>query len=107
MTHPWKRTAMSGLFGVGVAMALSVPALADRSYTRCDGDYCRRVACDDDGDCRTVSQYYNPSGYDRNQGWYGNYDRERSRRWVCDSDGDCHWSYYQRQDRDDNNDDDE
>ena len=100
MSYPWKRTALSGLFGLGVAMALATPALADRSYTRCDGDYCRRVVCDDDGDrCRTVNQYYNSSGYDRDEGRYRNYDRGRN--WVCDSDGDCHWSYYQRQDRDD------
>lgn len=96
-----KTTALAGLFGLGVAMAVTSPALAHQSYTRCDrdGDRCWRVVCDDDGDdCRTYSMntgYYGWQDRDRDN-WrrsYWNRDRNRA-RWVCDRDGDyCRWTY--------------
>lgn len=106
-----KTTAVAGLFGLGLVVAMTSPALAHRSYTRCDsdGDRCYRVVCDDDGDdCRSYRMntgYYGNRGY-YNRGYYSNgyygrdYDRSRGyynsgyRHWVCDSDGDrCRWSY--------------
>ena len=35
-----KTTALADLFGLGFVLATSGPALADSSYTRCDGDDC-------------------------------------------------------------------
>jgi len=85
-----KTVALAGLFGLGFVVAS--PALADRSYVRCDrdGDRCWRVVCDNDGDgCQRYRISNNYNGY---------YDRGRyydhGRRWVCDRDGDdCHWNY--------------
>ena len=92
-----RTAALAGLFGLGFIAASTGPALAERSYVRCDrdGDRCWRVVCDNDGDdCRRQridTSYY---GYHRN--WYDRdrYDNYGRRRWVCDRDGDdCHWSY--------------
>ncbi len=103
-----RTAALTGLFGLGFAAAMTTPALADRAYTRCDrdGDRCWRVVCDDDGDrCRTYStntDYYGYNNYngDYDHRYYRNYYRHRDfdnssySRWVCDRDGDrCHWSY--------------
>jgi len=95
-----KTTAVAGLFSLGFLGASSGPALANRSYLRCDrdGDRCWRVVCDNDGDdCRRYRIDTGYNGY-RHRDW--NYDsgayrhdRYDGRRWVCDRDGDdCHWN---------------
>lgn len=91
-----KTAALAGLVGLGFVAASTSPAMADRSYVRCDrdGDRCWRVVCDWDGDdCRTYrinSGYY---GYRGRYGYgsrYNNYNNSyynNGRRWVCDRDG--------------------
>ncbi|MDE2183680.1 MAG: hypothetical protein KGJ78_11735 [Alphaproteobacteria bacterium] len=103
ISNAWKKAGLSALFGLSIAGLTFTPALADRSYTRCDTYSCYRVLCDDDGDnCHRI---YNPTGYYDNN-YYNNYyrhdyDRGNYRHWVCDSDGDrCHWSYYRSYEND-------
>lgn len=100
-----KTAALAGLFGLGFLVAATSPAMADRSYTRCDrdGDRCWHVVCDWDGDdCHSIpirSSYYDSyRGYRNNdrQVDRGYYD-SGYRRWVCDRySRDCHWSYGRR-----------
>lgn len=96
MKHALKTTAVAGLLGLGAIVAATGSAFADYTTTRCYGDTCRVVRCDNDGDyCQTLSRYdrdsYRRHYYTGSAYWR---DRDYHRTWVCDEDGDrCHWSY--------------
>jgi hypothetical protein len=91
-------TVLVGLLGLGAVVAATGPASAAYTITRCDGDSCRVVHCDEDGDfCRTVSHYdrdlYRRHYYTSSSYWRDR-DYDNHRYWVCDADGDnCRWSY--------------
>jgi hypothetical protein len=99
-----KTAAIVGALTLAGLAGSVTAASAHYTTTRCYGDQCRVVRCDNDGDnCYTIRAYYR-GGYDRdryyNSGYYDDHRYwDRGRRWVCDRDGDdCHWSY--RSDRD-------
>lgn len=82
----------SSIFALAALAATGTSASAHYTTTRCWGDRCSAVRCDDDGDrcyaIRTYDRDYYGRGY--YHGWRG---RDRS-RWVCDYDGDdCHRVY--------------
>ena len=81
LSNALKTTAIAGLLGLATIGASANTASAATYETRCYGDDCYRVRCDDFGfDCRRVD-YFGPVGYVRYR------DRE-----ICDEDGDnCHW----------------
>jgi hypothetical protein len=81
LSNGLKLTALAGLIGLGVCGAAATPAAAATYETRCYGDNCYRMRCNDFG--------YNCSRID----YYGDvaYMRDRDRL-MCDEDGDnCHW----------------
>ncbi len=84
LSNALKTAALAGTLGlVGLAGSVST-ASAHYTTTRCYGDQCRVVRCDNDGDeCYRIRTYYRGDEYYRPPG----------RRWVCDWDGDCHWAY--------------
>lgn len=108
-----KTAALAGLVGLGFGAATAIPAMADRTYTRCAGDgQCWHVRCDWDGDdCRRQPvqtgwygdrgdydagyrferrRYYDP---DRDRFYRLHHFDHRSGRWVCDGDSEyCRWS---------------
>ena len=75
-----KTAAVAALLGVGLVGAGATSASAEIIKTRCFGDDCYRVRCNDWGfDCVNI-------GYEEHA-----YRPFRS-RYVCDADGDyCHW----------------
>lgn len=81
--------AVAALLGVGLAGAGTTVASADTIRTRCVGDDCYRVQCNDWGyDCVDI-------------GYRQQYDRPYRSRYICDADGDdCHWSRTYDYDRD-------
>jgi len=98
MKHVLKTAVLASLLGLGAVVVATGSAYAAYTTTRCDGDSCHVVRCDDDGDfCRTVSyfdrdsdrrHYYTSSSYWRDRDYYNH------RHWICDADGDdCRWSY--------------
>jgi hypothetical protein len=94
VSNTLKTTALAALLGIGAAVTAAAPASADTITTRCFGDDCYRVRCDDAGfDCVR----YNPA-YDRDYYDYSNYSpysdyRVGRTQWVCDSFGDnCHYA---------------
>ena len=84
-----KTAAVAALLGVGLAGAGATSASADTIRTRCVGDDCYRVRCNDFGfDCVSIS--YEAPAY-----------RPFRSRYVCDADGDyCHWTRTYDYDRD-------
>jgi hypothetical protein len=75
-----KTTAVAAFAGLGVAAVVS-PAAAATYETRCYGDDCYRVRCDDFGYACRRMEYMGDVGYVRHRD-----------RMVCDEDGDdCHW----------------
>jgi hypothetical protein len=81
LSNTLKTAALAALVGLGVAGAGALPAAAATFETRCYGDDCYRVRCNDFGfNCRRV-EYLGDVGYVRSRD-----------RLVCDEDGDnCHW----------------
>lgn len=86
-----KSAALAGALGLAGLAASTTAASAHYRTTRCYGDHCRVLRCDNDGDdCYAIRSYWR-GDYDR--GWHRAYWRHH-RRWVCDDDGDrCHWQY--------------
>lgn len=82
-----KTAALAGVLGLAGVAASATTASAGYTTTRCYGDTCRVVRCDNDGDdCYGIRSYYR-----------GDYYYHRDRRWECDYSGDeCHWVYYRR-----------
>ena len=80
VSNTLKTAVLAAVIGLG-GMAVC-PASADTYTTRCIGDDCYRVRCDDLGvDCVRTSYY----DIDR-------YDAPRHTRMICDEDGDnCHY----------------
>lgn len=97
MTSRLSKLALAAAAVGTIGLAGLIPSAASAAYTttRCDGDDCRVVRCDNDGDdCYTIRRF-DRDDYDRRSG-YGN------RHWVCDRDGDdCRWAYGRGYDRDD------
>ena len=60
-----KTTAMAALLGLSVAGAISTSASADTIRTRCNGDDCVRLRCNDFGDDCTRVGYFERHDYDR------------------------------------------
>ncbi len=81
LSNALKTTAIAALFGLAVAGTSAVPVSAATYETRCYGDDCYRVRCNDFGfNCIRME-------------YLGDVDYARTReRLVCDEDGeDCHW----------------
>jgi hypothetical protein len=80
LSNTLKTAAFAGLVGLAFAGAGALPASAATYETRCYGDDCFRVRCNDFGlDCRRI-EYLGDVGYNRPHD-----------RLVCDEDGDnCH-----------------
>jgi hypothetical protein len=80
LSNALKTAAFAGLVGIAVAGAGAPPASAATYETRCYGDDCYRVRCNDFGfNCRRI-EYLGDVGYVRSRD-----------RLVCDEDGDnCH-----------------
>jgi hypothetical protein len=75
-----KTTAVAALVGIGVAASASLAAAATYE-TRCYGDDCYRVRCDDFGYACRRMESMGDVGYVRHRD-----------RLMCDADGDdCHW----------------
>lgn len=85
-----KSAAVAALLGVGLAGAGATSASAEIIKTRCFGDDCYRVRCNDWGfDCVNI-------GY-RDRDF-----RPYRSRYVCDADGEyCHWTRVYDRDYDD------
>jgi len=65
LANALKITAIAALLGLGVAGAASSSALADTIKTRCTGDDCVRLRCNDfGGDCFRIG-YFERHDYDR------------------------------------------
>jgi hypothetical protein len=60
-----KTTAMAALLGLSVAGAISTSASANTIRTRCNGDDCVRLRCNDFGDDCTRVGYFERHDYDR------------------------------------------
>ena len=75
-----KTAAVAALLSAGVAGAGATSAAADTIRTKCYGDDCYRVRCNDYGfDCVNIG-YVEPVA------------RPYHHRYVCDANGDdCHW----------------
>ncbi|HEY6578299.1 MAG TPA: hypothetical protein VIY09_03175 [Rhizomicrobium sp.] len=75
LANALKTTAMAALLGLGVAGAAATPASADTVRSRCDGDNCVRLQCNDYGyDCFRIGYYdrgYYSRDYDDQGGSYG------------------------------------
>ena len=92
LSNTVKTAALAGVLGLAGVAASGTAASAHYIQTRCYGDHCRVVRCDNDGDdCYTIRAFYRGDRYDRDWRW-----RHR-RHWVCDRGGDdCHWVYGRR-----------
>jgi len=67
LAYALKTTAIAALLGLGVAGAVSTGASADTIRTRCYGDDCVRLRCNDLGfDCVRTG-YFDRGDYDRVQ----------------------------------------
>lgn len=88
LSRTLKALPVAALLGIGLAGASALPASADTVRTRCYGDDCYRVRCDDWGfDCVNIG-YEAPAV------------RPFHSRWVCDANGDdCHWARFYDYDR--------
>ncbi|HLY04471.1 MAG TPA: hypothetical protein VKR31_01875 [Rhizomicrobium sp.] len=72
LAYTLKTTALAALLGLGVVGTSGTAASAYTSRTRCDGDACVRLQCNNDGyDCFRIG-YIDRDGYDRT---YSSYDR--------------------------------
>ena len=90
VSNTLKTAAIAVLLGVGLVGAGVPSASADTIRTRCYGDDCYRVRCNDFGfDCVNI-------GYESDRVY-----RPFHSRWVCDADGEnCHWARFYDYDRD-------
>jgi len=81
LSNTLKMAACAGVLGIATIASSASTASAATYETRCFGDDCYRVRCDDFGfGCRRIEDL-GPVGYTRYR------DRE-----VCNEDGDdCHW----------------
>ena len=86
LANTLKTTAVAGALGLAGAAMSVTPAAAHYTRTRCYGDHCQVMRCDDDGDtCYRIRSYYRDE-----DAWHHHHHR----RWVCEDDGDdCHWVY--------------
>jgi hypothetical protein len=76
-----KTSTAAALIGLGVVAASATTAAARTYETRCFGDDCYRVRCNDFGYNCVRMEYMGPIGYVRHRD-----------RLMCDSDGDdCQW----------------
>jgi hypothetical protein len=98
-----KTAALAALLGLGVAGASGTSASAYTIKTRCNGDDCVRMQCNDYGyDCfrigyvdrddydraYTRTYTYYPYSYDYDDGYYGDYGYENHYRNHFDYDND-------------------
>ena len=91
LANTLKTAAMAALLGLGVTGTSSTAASAYTIRTRCDGDACVRMQCDNYGDnCYRTGNYqrddydqpygysrtytYYPYSYDFDEGYYRDYD---------------------------------
>ncbi|HEY4114288.1 MAG TPA: hypothetical protein VGM17_09530 [Rhizomicrobium sp.] len=81
LSNVMKTTAFAALLGVAALAGSARTASAATFETRCYGDDCYRVRCDDAGfDCQRIENLGDVA-----------YIRHRDRL-MCDADGDdCHW----------------
>jgi len=95
LANTLKTAAIAALLGLGVAGASGTAASAYTIKTRCNGDDCVRMQCNDFGyDCVRTGYYdrdyyqpysytrtytYYPYSYDYDNGYYGDYDTYPSR----------------------------
>src|SRR5690348_15755938 len=83
LSNGLKLTALAGLIGLGAGgtIAAATPAAAATYETRCYGDDCYQVRCNDFGYNCSRMEYFGDVGYVRHRD-----------RLMCDEDGDnCHW----------------
>lgn len=81
LSTPLKLTALAGLIGLGLCGATAAPAAATTYETRCYGDDCYQVRCNDFGYNCSRTEYFGEVDYARHRD-----------RLMCDEDGDdCHW----------------
>jgi hypothetical protein len=92
VSNTLKMGALAALLSVGAVAASTAPASADTISTRCYGDDCHQVRCNDEGyACVRVPDY--PEFYSDETDYTTSFDHPDHARMICDSFGDnCHYA---------------